>query len=206
MTTEELRERWLGKWLRFGKRLAGNKVFYALTAAYTAPDRYYHTLDHVADCLILLDACKEEADDPEAIEMALWFHDAIYDTHAADNEEQSAQWAVREIRGRERADAIARLILATKHGAVTSSDTDECLIADIDLAILGAEEAKFWAYEDAIRREYAWVHEEIFRSKRAEILRRFLERERLYQTPLFHEKYDKVARKNLSASIDRLSE
>ena len=81
---------------------------------------------------------------------------------------------------------------------------DERLVTDIDLAILGADDAKFWDYEAAIRREYAWVAEDVYRSKRAEILSRFLERDRLYQTQRFHGKYDKAARANLRASIDRL--
>ena len=201
---QELRERWKTIWLPYDRGTGSITVFDALAFAYTAPDRHYHTLHHVADCLALLDTCRDDAEGPTAIELALWFHDAVYDTHAADNEEQSAAWAVREMGGGKRADAVHHLIFATKHGTVASAGNDHRLIADIDLAILGADEAKFWAYEAAIRREYAWVAEDIYRSKRAEILSRFLLQDRIYQTPRFHEKYDKAARVNLRASIDRL--
>jgi predicted metal-dependent HD superfamily phosphohydrolase len=122
----------------------------------------------------------------------------------ADNEEQSADWAAREIDRGERAAAVRRLILATKHGVNDPEDTDSCLISDIDLAILGAEETRFWAYDDAIRREYSWVPEDLFRTRRADILRRFLQQDRIYRTPSFHEKHDKAARFNLNASITRL--
>ncbi len=134
MTIEQMRARWNAVWQSSGSHDRRDNVFEALATAYGAPDRHYHTLTHVADCLETLDLCRDDADDPMAIEIALWFHDAIYDTHAADNEEQSAAWAAREIGG-EWAENVRRLILATKHGAAMSSDNDESFIADIDLAI-----------------------------------------------------------------------
>jgi predicted metal-dependent HD superfamily phosphohydrolase len=205
MTDEQMRERWKAVWEAGDSRVSAETVFGALAAAYGAPDRHYHTLGHVADCLETLDSCRDDADDPMAIEIALWFHDAVYDTHAADNEEQSAAWAVREIGDGDLAETVRRLILATKHGAATSSNKDSLLIADIDLAILGADESVFWAYEDAIRREYEWVPLDVFRSKRAEILTRFLQQDRLYRTPRFHVKFDERARTNLTVSIARLT-
>lgn len=205
MTGEQLRPRWALVWESYGTRVTGDTVFDALASAYSSPDRHYHNLSHISDCLEVLDRCRSLAGDPPAIEMALWFHDAVYDTHAGDNEEQSAQWAVRELGGGEPAATVRRLILATKHSTEAPTDNDEALIADIDLVIVGSDTEKFWSYDDAIRREYEWVPEAVFRSTRAEILRRFLERERIYQTPYFHDRYDKPARANLRASIDRLS-
>ncbi len=204
MTIDDLRIRWQAVWQPYGEREASDRIFDGLVAAYTAPDRHYHNLAHVADCLKTLDACRSDAEEPAVIEIALWFHDAVYNTHAADNEEQSAGWVARELGISECVGAVTRLILATKHGAETPADNDSRLIADIDLTILGAEETRFWAYEDAIRREYAWVPGEMFRKKRADVLRRFLEQDRIYRTPHFHEKYDSTARSNLKASINRL--
>jgi predicted metal-dependent HD superfamily phosphohydrolase len=204
MTTEDLRVRWQAAWQTYGTREAGDRIFKGLADAYTAPDRHYHNLAHIRDCLEALDACRGDAEDPDAVEIALWFHDAVYDTHAADNEEQSADWAAGEIGRGERAAMIHRLILATKHGVNNPDDADTCLISDIDLAILGAAEARFRAYEDAIRREYEWVPDGVFRTRRADILQRFLQQDRIYRTPRFHEKYDKAARFNLNASITRL--
>ncbi|MES2460232.1 MAG: N-methyl-D-aspartate receptor NMDAR2C subunit [Armatimonadota bacterium] len=205
MIQDELKVRWQDVWRPYGTESESDRVFDELSAAYGAPDRHYHTLGHVADCLRTLDSCRNDAEDAAAVEIALWFHDAVYDTHAGDNEEQSALWAVRELGGDGRANSVHRLILATKHGATESSDRDDRLIADIDLVILGKDEAIFWAYEDAICREYAWVPETVFRTKRAEILSRFLQRDRIYQTARFHEQYDAAARANLAASIARLN-
>lgn len=49
-----------------------------LHALYTDERRHYHTLHHVMACLEALDSIREEIDDPALVELALWFHDAIY--------------------------------------------------------------------------------------------------------------------------------
>src|SRR5678809_692845 len=61
-----------------------------LTDAYAEPHRCYHTQQHIAECLEEFDEARHLARDPVAIELALWFHDAVYNPRAADNEEQSA--------------------------------------------------------------------------------------------------------------------
>ncbi len=66
-------------------------IFDKLKQVYTEPSRYYHTDKHIADCLIQLQTIRQQATHPAEIEVALWFHDAVYDTHRADNEEQSAE-------------------------------------------------------------------------------------------------------------------
>ncbi|HWA25203.1 MAG TPA: hypothetical protein VG734_05960, partial [Lacunisphaera sp.] len=81
---------------------------------------------------------------------------------------------------------------------------DAALLLDIDLAILGQPAERFWQYEAAIRQEYAWVPAVTFAEKRAEILRKFLERPALYQTPAFRTRYETTARANLKAAIERL--
>ena len=57
MVIEELRERWETVWRPYDKGAGSRTVFETLASAYTAPDRHYHTLHHVADCLALLDTC-----------------------------------------------------------------------------------------------------------------------------------------------------
>jgi predicted metal-dependent HD superfamily phosphohydrolase len=81
---------------------------------------------------------------------------------------------------------------------------DGPLLVDVDLGILGQSEDRFWAYEADIRREYEWVPESTFREKRAEILERFLARKRIYSTDPFFAKYERQARANLQASVQKL--
>ena len=54
------------------------------------PHRHYHTIDHLAAVLSIVDAQADEADDPQAVRLAAWFHDAVYDPRRTDNEELSA--------------------------------------------------------------------------------------------------------------------
>jgi len=144
---------------------------------------------------------------PIAVEWAIWFHDAVYDPKASDNEEQSAALAQQCLRDYDihgpQADEVTRLILATKHSQATV-EPDEAFVVDIDLCILGREDARFREYEDQIRREYAWVPTDVYAAKRAEILQRFLDRERLFSTDWFFERYEAQAGRNLAASIAAL--
>lgn len=184
--------------------------FYArLVAMYSEPHRHYHTLLHIEDCLGEFDRAKQLATDPAAVELAIWFHDAVYDPRAADNEERSAELAkdwLGDVHASDAlTDSVGRLVLATKnHDA--SLHADAPLMVDVDLSILGRSPEQFWEYERQIREEYAWVEQTLFATKRVEILHRFLARERIYQTELFFQQMEAQARANLRASVQRLSD
>jgi predicted metal-dependent HD superfamily phosphohydrolase len=180
-----------------------------LLARWSEPHRHYHTLVHLEACLAGLDAHRALAADPAAVEAALWFHDAVYDPRASDNEVRSAALAATVLRAaRVSGETIARienLILATRaHQAEADGDPDTALLLDLDLAILGAPPAAYQAYAAAIRREYAWVPEADYRRKRAAILARFLQGPRLYLTAPFFARHETAARANLAAEIAAL--
>jgi predicted metal-dependent HD superfamily phosphohydrolase len=146
--------------------------------------------------------------DPNAVEFALWFHDAVYDPKAGDNEEQSAALAKECLIGlganQKFSEDVAFLIMATKSHDVGTS-IDAAVMVDVDLSILGRDTKRFFEYEEQIRTEYQWVPHLVFASKRTEILKRFLARERIFATDWFRNKYEKQARLNLEASIAVLS-
>ena len=164
-----------------------------LKARYAEPHRRYHTMEHIEHCLREFDP--RQAREPEAVELAIWFHDAVYDTRRSDNEERSAAWLLELMPEAKRA---AELILVTKHHR--ASTPDEALLVDVDLAILGQPGDVFDRYERRIREEYAWVPGILFRHKRAKILRGFLERPFIYGTEHFRAKYEAAARANLLRS------
>jgi predicted metal-dependent HD superfamily phosphohydrolase len=178
-----------------------------LAAAYVEPHRHYHNQRHIAECLAAFDSARHLARWPEAVEMAIWFHDAIYDPKAADNEKQSAQLAKRCLAeagiATALSDTVNRLIMATQKHEV-GDDPDAALMVDIDLSIFGQPEERFLEYEKQIRREYAWVPKIIFAPKRAQILEGFLRRDSIYRTDSFRTKYESSARRNLERSIDIL--
>lgn len=167
-----------------------------LKARYAEPHRRYHTLEHIEHCLAEFDP--RRAREPEAVELAIWFHDAIYDTRRSDNEERSAAWLL-ELMPEQK--AAAAMIRVTKDHR--PSTPDEALLVDVDLAILGQPEARFDRYEKQIREEYAWVPSIVFNMKRKSILKGFLERPFIYHSEPFRAKYEDAARRNLARSLGR---
>jgi predicted metal-dependent HD superfamily phosphohydrolase len=203
-----LRGRLLALLPRLGARGDAGGLADRLLAAWSDPVRHYHGLQHLEDCLARLDELPETGPDRDRIEAALWFHDAVYDPRAGDNEARSAAWARDGLADLgvdpAVADEVARLVRITAHGQVPTDDAGR-LIADIDLSILGRPQPAFDAYEAAIRAEYAWVPEAEYRARRAAVLDRLLQREPLYLTPWFHQRYDTTARENLRRSVTWLT-
>lgn len=200
--------RWCQLWQQVEAKSAPEPLFEQIVAAYSEPHRAYHTLAHLEDCFAKWEAVRSLAHQPNTVELALYFHDVIYDPRASDNEECSAALAVQWLQcaqvSQSLVEAVRQLILATQHQTIPK-DEDAALLVDIDLAILGSPIAEFDRYEANIRYEYNWVPEALYRAKRAELLEQFLNRSRLFQTDFFHHQYEQQARSNLRRSIKRLN-
>src|SRR5262249_40856713 len=126
-----------------------------LRARYSEPQRAYHTLQHLDECFGWFEQSRTLAERPGEVALALFYHDAIYDTHSRDSEERSAKLAVEVLKGiggNGDLDRVAALIMATKHDAVPNG-IDAQLLVDIDLSILGAAPARFDEYERQVRLE-----------------------------------------------------
>lgn len=203
----DLRERWNRLWEALGAAGSPDSTYVTLAAAYGDPQRSYHNLAHIEMCLDELDRAEYLAERPRDIEYAIWFHDVEYNTHRNDNEARSAEMALSVIESammkRITAAAVKDLIHATRHNSSLTTN-DGRLIADIDLAILGQKATVFDAYEAAIRKEFAWVDEDVFRIERSKIMRHFLELPHVYHTAMFRGRFETAARSNLERSIQRL--
>lgn len=202
-----MKERWMKFWTGSGASGDPEAPWRDLSARYAEPQRAYHTLRHVAHCLDEFEAARGLARDAAAVELALWYHDAVYDPRAGDNEDRSAELAARAAAGMgfgpDRAGRVAELIRASTHRGL-AGDPDVQLFADVDLSILGQTGALFDEYERNVRWEYAWVPEPAFRAGRSAILSSFLVRPSIYGTSFFREKYEATARRNLLESIARM--
>lgn len=202
-----LQARWLGFWQRVGAKGNSEPFFKDLVGRYSEDHRAYHTLRHIEHCLTELDEVRDLAVDPDAVEMAIWYHDVIYD-RATGNEEKSADFAVRVASemslAKDFAAEVSRLILTTKHLSVPE-DNDARLLADIDIAILGQSPERFDEYEDEVRREYSFVDNAAFSKGRSSVMRLFADRENVYSTDFFRIKYEAAARGNLDRSLRRWS-
>jgi len=184
-----------------------------LVRAYAAPERHYHDLTHIETMLGLMHTYEDALADPAAVEAAIWFHDAIYDTRRHDNEEKSAELAVSRLAGLlspDRISRVATMIRATAGhnvpGGLDDTQQRDCaLFLDMDLAILGGTPDLFDAYEEAVRREYAWVPDALWRDGRRKVLESFLDRPVIYASPQFHARHEAAARANLTRSLERLA-
>ena len=204
-------ERWFAPWAALGVPHSATlqQLHADLLGRYREPQRHYHTVQHLDECFEHWAEIRAHAAHPAEVELALWFHDAIYDTHRSDNEALSAALARDAALGlgvpHESAQRISDLILCTRH-AVEPEGVDAEALIDVDLSILGAAPARFDQYEDQVRREYAWVPQETFCKRRAAILTQFLARRYVYATGIFRERYERRARANLARSLETLGE
>ncbi len=200
-------QRWQAVWQQLGAA-ADDELFIRVREAYQEPHRQYHTLQHLDECLRHFDTLKDHAIHPAEVELALWFHDAIYALQEKSNELRSAEWAQESILKRGvSADVGMRvhgLIMMTVHNAVPDTRDAQALI-DVDLAIFSATPTRFDEYERQVREEYAWVPDDFFRRERGRILQEFLNRKHLYSTPLFRQHHEAQARANLQRSIKNLT-
>jgi predicted metal-dependent HD superfamily phosphohydrolase len=180
-----------------------------LIAAYREPTRTYHNLSHLVECLRLWREWCDEADKPDEIAIALWFHDALYDTTRHDSEARSARWALDALSaGGVPFDTVRRirdLVIATRPNESPSSD-DARLIIDIDMAILGASSDRYEQYEADLQREHSHMAEFIYRRKRLEILKSMSTRPRIYQSAVARDALEAQARENITRSISRLQD
>ncbi|MEP3890375.1 MAG: hypothetical protein ABJN69_07895 [Hellea sp.] len=178
-----------------------------LIACYSEKHRFYHSLDHIDACFRHFDAVIETAIYPNEIELALWFHDVIYKPFSATNEEDSAELAKAFLlENKAAADMIDRvydLIILTKDHAAPQMQ-DAKLMLDIDLSILGAAPHIYAQFEKDVRQEYKRVPSFIFKKKRKEILRTFIQRPQLYNSSYFYERLEAQAKRNLKWAIAEL--
>ncbi len=201
-------ERWralMGAW-GFGENRA---TLDALLSAYSESGRYYHTKDHVSACLRHLDTYLTRINSPREVEIALWFHDAIYKPFSGTNEKDSADWAVSFLSDcgavQEESTRVRQLIMVTEHNA-PSKTKDEAVLVDIDLSILGTNPSTYDEFERAVRKEYRLVPSFIFKKKRAAVLKGILQRPRIYTAGLFPEAVELQAKENLSNAVSKLEE
>ena len=184
-------------------------AFVDLCRRYSEPGRAYHSLDHIAAMLSTISEFGGNLHGDGAVRLAVWFHDAVYDSRRGDNEAQSAAY-VAEVLNHGGASSrlvptVERLILATKTHQALPGDTDCQILLDADLAILGSSAAEYGRYAQANRAEYAWVPEQDYRVGRRRVLESFLGRARIYYTDALFERREQAARANLLREIEWLT-
>lgn len=191
-------------WHRVTDGRARKSEFYDLVCRYSDTRRCYHTLEHIRDMLQGLYATDQYSD--PTLHRAIWWHDAIYDSTRSDNEEQSADLAVRTLMAwhpgttDKAAPAIVRvgeLILMTKRHEVPQDDIVAQTLVDLDLCILASQSEKYDLYAVNVREEYAWVSDNDYALGRSDFLMRMLARDHIFADSSL----DKASRANMSREL-----
>jgi predicted metal-dependent HD superfamily phosphohydrolase len=179
-----------------------------LITRYSEPHRHYHTTKHLLDVLTMIDQLADDDDDLFLVQLAAWYHDAVYAIPAGQisNEEASARLALRELSlvGLEQEDLnqVARLVRLTETHQPGLRDPEGELLCDADLAILASDPADYAEYVAAIRAEYAKVPEEQFLAGRLAVLTGLANRE-IFRTSKGRQLND-AAYANLETEISAL--
>jgi len=185
-----------------------DKAFQVLKERYSEKNRFYHNFSHVKALLKLFESFTNKIHDPNAIKFSIWFHDVTYNTQRNDNEAASARLASEMLYklnvNAGTIELVKDLILATKDHSGRNLSYDAKLFLDMDLAILGMSEEIYKEYSQAIRKEYAWVSESMYRKGRKKVIKSFVERERIYFTDEMKVGYEEQARKNINNEIKSL--
>ena len=178
-----------------------------ISHAYEDKKRFYHNLQHLETLCALLSEVKGAISDWPAIVFAIVYHDIIYDPYSSANESKSAEVA------RERlvhihvpgitVERAVNIILSTRDHNL-SADADCNLFLDADLSVLGSAPAEYLVYAERVRKEFESVPSLIYRAGRKKILKRFLERDSIFKTNVFKDRFEEQARKNILAEIDSL--
>jgi predicted metal-dependent HD superfamily phosphohydrolase len=178
-----------------------------LISRYGDRARVYHDLRHLSEVLAGVDLLRAECADPQAVELAAWFHDAVYELGSPDNEAASAALAGRLLAPYLDSGLVAeveRLALLTRDHSVEAGDTNGAVLCDADLAVLAGRPEAYDEYAARVRREFAHVPDDAFRAGRADVLRALLALPQLYNTRHGRGAWEAPARANLTRELTAL--
>jgi predicted metal-dependent HD superfamily phosphohydrolase len=179
-----------------------------LLERWAEPQRRYHTLDHLVAVLGRVVELTAYAGDPDTAVLAAWFHDAVYRPDHGENEERSAVLAERALAeagvDAARTTEVARLVRLTVSHDPAPGDRNGEVLCDADLAVLAGDPAAYAAYAASVRDEYSFVPDDVFRTRRADVLRRLLGLATLFRTPYGQEHWEDLARRNMATELELL--
>lgn len=185
-----------------------DREFDQLVEHYTAAGRYYHNLHHLQALLHLQQEYAPGIRNNDIIQLAIFYHDIIYNVLQSDNEEQSALAAGRFLQQTTfppyQIITVMDYIRATKMHTGDNHDEDLDLFLDFDLSILGSPADVYMEYAKQIRQEYSVYPNDVYNPGRKRVLAHFLEQRAIYSTAAFSEQYEAQARRNIAAELQTL--
>ncbi|MEM7372259.1 MAG: hypothetical protein AAF587_26815 [Bacteroidota bacterium] len=184
-------------------------IWKELLMRYQESHRQYHNLLHLRHLLKQWGEHEDLMDEPIGVALAIWFHDLIYEPLRPDNEEQSARRAEQILLSWQVDQALVqrvKLLIEDTAKHMPGTDLlDNRLFLDMDLSILGSEPDAYVTYARQIREEYYQLPEAVYTAGRIQVLDRFLQRPFLFFTPAFRQRFELIARQNISNELTRLA-
>lgn len=167
--------------------------------------RKYHSRTHLLAVLEALDVLAQPDQPARTVLLAAWFHDAVYEGVAGQDEEESARMAEDRLTSTGLAPhevaEVARLVRLTATHSPKTGDYAGAMLCDADLSVLGSDQQSYARYRAAVREDYAHVSDDDFAKGRAAVVRDLLRLD-----PLFHSERAKAlwltaARRNLTGEL-----
>ncbi len=207
---KSLKKRWFKVFGSLGTFDAGRvRMFFDdVILHYTKECRSYHSIRHLKRCFEEFDTVREMVTNTDIVELSIFFHDVIYTIESQENENQSAEYLKHVLRelyfNDEFIEKAKSYIMYTKHDCMPEDD-DGKLLVDIDLSVFGSSVEEFAEYEKSIREEYQDFDDKRYKTGRIRVIEKFLNRENIYHTKHFRNKYEKIAQHNLTRLLEQLT-
>ena len=205
------RQRFTSLWRRCqsgGGIIDADDVYQEVYDYYSEAGRHYHTPRHIEHCLAQFDLASDEMDDADAVEMAIWFHDLVFDAQAHDNELQSAR-RFADLAGNsmdaEFKTRVHDLIMATAPPRMPKTNDEEFML-DIDLSSFGLPWADMLRDSIAVRKESPQLSDADFFPGQRAFLESLVSREHFYFTEFFRSRIEETARSNINRYLKNLSD
>lgn len=206
------RQHWFRFWNEIDAQDDRTVMWNNIVSRYGEDHRAYHNLTHITQSLRMFDQVRHLAEDPLAVEMAIWYHDIKYDPQRNDNEAGSAKFARAAARKMglddEFGETVADLIEnATLSGTHWTPDT--WLLRDIDFSILGQQPQIYKRYAQGIREEYGYVEDQAYHEGRTKVLQAILGSKplgRIFMNGYFRDNFEIAAKTNVQAEIETMQE
>lgn len=202
------------KWIDLASKYTKDETIIAslwneILKNYSSKKRHYHNLRHIQNMLLYAEDYKTNINDFDALIFAIWYHDIVYKSTKKDNEEKSAIFAKKCLKKlyfeAKRLENVKKLIISTKkHQVILDENKDNAYLLDFDLSILGSDWETYYKYTKQIRKEYKIYPDFMYKLGRKNVLQQFLERETLYYTEVYQDKFESQARKNITKELNLL--
>jgi len=178
-----------------------SSIHQRLLMAYAEPQRFYHNLTHIDHCLGVFDEVKSLLSNPDAVELAIWTHDVIYQPGARDNEALSVEWYLdiaADVHDSDLVQLVSQHIIATLHDDRPLDAEDSGYLVDIDLSSFAMPWDDFLRDSRNLRRENPQITDQEYYHNQGKFQKLLLSRHRFYHSDYFYQHYEQRARDNLA--------